>query len=737
MRRSARQAAKNPRFPSPPTYREDSDDGDTIVVQTEVTTLATSFPLQPVTPRGRVKATKSAEKAAPRLKMPNSGYKEEDIMDILSRPPPPDPEEWLSRVTQAARRANPSSYPLFAPLLSGTSTAQQPLIRQELINLGAKFIPKAGWRKMLLEQGIHKPGQVVADTDIKFNLWLETCVPAHLLPADKGQWCHLHWLMDVPLEANPHPLFAEAQRVGDFANMLYYEDAQPGRVMPTAGIAKDPLVLDAPGEGGPFDALRGKNRERLVDFLNTREFWNEHGWTEEALARIPGTMLTNVRPSVIAKFPHSVIKKLPVRMQNDLPENAPFWLGDDGLPIWEEARKAAAADQDVTVPEVPVEQPNPVIDTPQPKSTKRQKPRKQKRPTYNPNAVREVVASSPPPDSNVLPNNDESDGTENDQDQQRFKDSTPLRAASAVREAVAPFPLPDPNVLPNNDDSDGTETDPDQDRLMDSTPLRSASARLRLSADLGSPLASIQDMLPSNEPTIAPIQPILTIRSDDGTETEAGRSDEEDYKVPDGVFLGAGLKSSDFPNRPDWLPMTTLDPDTLEEYRVTGTHPDYWLNKAFREMPVFDNIYDGLKALYPISDIFIQEEHFVTRPSIRLSIPDQLKSLLVDDWENVTKSLLLVPLPSQAPANFIIDSYYNEEKNNRRLGSADADLLLELCCGLKLYFEKAVGKILLYRFERLQLSEVCHLHLSSMIQEHPRLTSSFLDSQAVGDWPLS
>jgi mortality factor 4-like protein 1 len=68
--------------------------------------------------------------------------------------------------------------------------------------------------------------------------------------------------------------------------------------------------------------------------------------------------------------------------------------------------------------------------------------------------------------------------------------------------------------------------------------------------------------------------------------------------------------------------------------------------------------------------------------------------------------LYLVSLPSQAPANFIIDQYWNEEKINRRLGSADTDILLELCCGLKLYFEKAVGKILLYRFERLQLTEV-------------------------------
>ena len=108
---------------------------------------------------------------------------------------------------------------------------------------------------------------------------------------------------------------------------------------------------------------------------------------------------------------------------------------------------------------------------------------------------------------------------------------------------------------------------------------------------------------------------------------------------------------------------------------------------------------------YPYS--YPQEETFHLRPSIRITIPDHLKTLLVDDWENVTKSLLLVPVPSKAPANFIIDSYYDEEKGSRRLGSADLDVLEEFCAGMKVYFEKSVGKILLYRFERGQLAEVC------------------------------
>jgi mortality factor 4-like protein 1 len=78
--------------------------------------------------------------------------------------------------------------------------------------------------------------------------------------------------------------------------------------------------------------------------------------------------------------------------------------------------------------------------------------------------------------------------------------------------------------------------------------------------------------------------------------------------------------------------------------------------------------------------------------------------------------MMLVPLPSQAPANFIIDEYFNEEKNHRRLGSAEADILEEFCAGLKMYFDKAVGKILLYRFERAQLAEV-----STMMPANPSM----------------
>ena len=105
----------------------------------------------------------------------------------------------------------------------------------------------------------------------------------------------------------------------------------------------------------------------------------------------------------------------------------------------------------------------------------------------------------------------------------------------------------------------------------------------------------------------------------------------------------------------------------------------------------------------------LQEEAFHSRPAVRIVIPDHLKAFLVDDWENVTKSLQLVPLPAQHSVRDIMDTYLNEERDRRRIGSAEADLLEEIVAGVKEYFDKCIGRILLYRFERQQFFEARQL----------------------------
>jgi mortality factor 4-like protein 1 len=86
-------------------------------------------------------------------------------------------------------------------------------------------------------------------------------------------------------------------------------------------------------------------------------------------------------------------------------------------------------------------------------------------------------------------------------------------------------------------------------------------------------------------------------------------------------------------------------------------------------------------------------------------MPDALKSILVDDWENITKSYQLVRLPSLYPVNRVLDDYYNQE-SPRRNDPASIDLLEEVVAGLKEYFNRSLGRILLYKYERGQYEDL-------------------------------
>jgi len=84
---------------------------------------------------------------------------------------------------------------------------------------------------------------------------------------------------------------------------------------------------------------------------------------------------------------------------------------------------------------------------------------------------------------------------------------------------------------------------------------------------------------------------------------------------------------------------------------------------------------------------------------IKIPIPDHIKAILVDDWENVTKNQQLVPLPAAQNVDKILKDYLEYEQEKREPGSAQAAILTEVCCGLKEYFDKCLGRILLYRYD--------------------------------------
>lgn len=113
----------------------------------------------------------------------------------------------------------------------------------------------------------------------------------------------------------------------------------------------------------------------------------------------------------------------------------------------------------------------------------------------------------------------------------------------------------------------------------------------------------------------------------------------------------------------------------------------------------------------------LQEDEFLRRPAVKIFIPDALKSILVDDWEKVTKENKVAPTPAPISVTQFLAEYHAAESVHRREGSADYDILEEVIAGVKEYFNKALGRILLYRFERNQFSD-WHKQLEKGHGEH-------------------
>ncbi|KAJ3329812.1 Esa1p-associated factor [Blyttiomyces sp. JEL0837] len=101
-----------------------------------------------------------------------------------------------------------------------------------------------------------------------------------------------------------------------------------------------------------------------------------------------------------------------------------------------------------------------------------------------------------------------------------------------------------------------------------------------------------------------------------------------------------------------------------------------------------------------------KEEEFLKRPEVKIAIPEPLKARLVDDWENITKNQKLVSLPRKPTVMDILKLYREHCMKNVEGDSRQEDILNEITEGLKVYFNKALGNLLLYRFERQQYVEL-------------------------------
>lgn len=91
-------------------------------------------------------------------------------------------------------------------------------------------------------------------------------------------------------------------------------------------------------------------------------------------------------------------------------------------------------------------------------------------------------------------------------------------------------------------------------------------------------------------------------------------------------------------------------------------------------------------------------------PQIRLTMQFPLKKQLVDDWEHIAQRHDLVKLPRTTSVDDVLMEYVESRKRKGRV--AENKIVQEVATGIRHYFNRALGRLLLYRFERQQYHEV-------------------------------
>jgi len=98
-----------------------------------------------------------------------------------------------------------------------------------------------------------------------------------------------------------------------------------------------------------------------------------------------------------------------------------------------------------------------------------------------------------------------------------------------------------------------------------------------------------------------------------------------------------------------------------------------------------------------------KEETDRVKCDIKIKIPGALKKQLVVDWEWVTRDKKLVDLPKKKhTVTSVMDEYLTSKKRNTNTQK----ITEEVVTGIKQYFDRAVGRVLLYKFERPQFKEL-------------------------------
>ena len=112
-------------------------------------------------------------------------------------------------------------------------------------------------------------------------------------------------------------------------------------------------------------------------------------------------------------------------------------------------------------------------------------------------------------------------------------------------------------------------------------------------------------------------------------------------------------------------------------------------------------------SLCPPDNTVESEEQYKTKLEIKIRIPEELKSYIVDDWVQICNKKRLVVLPAKITADGLLTEYTRVKTANRaeKMKNNKEKAILEVTAGIREYFNVMLTSQLLYKHERPQYEQ--------------------------------
>lgn len=128
------------------------------------------------------------------------------------------------------------------------------------------------------------------------------------------------------------------------------------------------------------------------------------------------------------------------------------------------------------------------------------------------------------------------------------------------------------------------------------------------------------------------------------------------------------------------------------------------LNKPEKIVKAIENPIQSKKTIYAV-DIYSKHSKYLSNPKIRIIIPKSLQEWLIDDYDAINQQNKLVNLPSTTSVCCILNEFKSYKIQENPSIENDKEFRSNHS-GIIKYFNIMLGSQLLYRFERVQYSEM-------------------------------